>query len=426
MFHSLSLIQSIDLSSFDARNVTNMGRMFSGCSSLKNINFSSFNTSKVTNMQYMFHLCISLETLDVSSFDTSQVVNFESMFRSCSKLKFLNLSNFNTRSEQNMSFMFQNSMNLNLVILSPNFIMKSDSSENFLSNECMEIVENGADILVEIKNELKKCPNVIEIEIDSKNVEKIKFINYFSAINNNNIYKEIEINKILIYINSELKQKTKFINAKNDETYMIKLKYPSDFNSNCDGMFKDLDKIKSIKFYNFKGCKTASQMFLNTSLETLNLSQFNTSQISNMYQMFANSKLLKSIGVSKFELKNNVYLEDMFCNCLSLKNIDKLSFTKIAFLCQENFPYFIEKLEIYIEKCENSNYQYSIEETKRCVESCDKEKFPVIIFHNKTCSKFCSKDLYLYNSICYINCPEKTHKNELKNICECNNLYYID
>ena len=39
--------------------------------------------------------------------------------------------------------------------------------------------------------------------------------------------------------------------------------------------------------------------------------------------MFANLTLLNSIGVSKFELSENVKTDEMFCNCRSLKNIDK-------------------------------------------------------------------------------------------------------
>ena len=60
----------------------------------------------------------------------------------------------------------------------------------------MEIVENEATIDGDIRTNLSTCSNVIEISIDSNKEEEIKFINYFSATKNNNIFNENEINII--------------------------------------------------------------------------------------------------------------------------------------------------------------------------------------------------------------------------------------
>ena len=354
--------------------------------------------------------------MDVTNFDTSAVKNFSRMFEYCYKLKFLDLSSFDTSSVTDMTKMFFDSMNLNLLILSKQFIMKTNYDQ-FITNECTEIIENGASITNEIKDYLKTCSNVIEILIDSKEEENIKFINYFPAINNNNN------NDISIYVNGK-EEETNIIKANKDENYIIKIKYPPNFSSNCDGMFKGLNKIKSIKFYNFKGCSSAFQMFQNcSSLETLNLSQFNTSEITNMNQMFANSTLLNSIGVSKFELSENVKTDEMFCNCRSLKNIDKSSFTKNEFKC---LIYYIKDLNIFVDKCENSEFKFTIEETKSCVNSCENTDFPFTILYNKTCTKLCPKNLFSFNLKCYLKCPEDTHRNEEKNFCECNNLFHFD
>ena len=114
----------------------------------------------------------------------------------------------------------------------------------------------------------------------------------------------------------------------------------------------------------------------------------------------------------------------MLCNCISLKNINNSYFTeKNAFKC---FFYFIKEKQIYLDKCEYSGFEFSIEETKNCVNSCKNTDFPFTILHNKTCTKICPKNLFSFNFDCYSNCPEKTHKTEENNICECNNLFYID
>ena len=96
MFRNCSSLISLDLSSFNTTNITNMRGMFYSCSSLKSINFSSCDTNNVYNMRGMFKKCTSLESLDLSSFKTTNVKNLDSMFANCSSLKSLDLTYFNT------------------------------------------------------------------------------------------------------------------------------------------------------------------------------------------------------------------------------------------------------------------------------------------------------------------------------------------
>ena len=75
---------SIDLSSFDTSNVTNMIFMFS-FSKVSYLDLSSFDTSNVTDMSNMFSFSLA-NTIDLSSFDTSNVTNMSSMFNSAANL----------------------------------------------------------------------------------------------------------------------------------------------------------------------------------------------------------------------------------------------------------------------------------------------------------------------------------------------------
>jgi surface protein len=76
--------------------------MFLGCRNLTTLDLSSFNTSNVTDMNGMFQYCESLTTLDLSNFDTSKVTNMSGMFYACKSLTTLDLSNFNTSKVTNM------------------------------------------------------------------------------------------------------------------------------------------------------------------------------------------------------------------------------------------------------------------------------------------------------------------------------------
>ena len=54
--------------------------MFANCSNLETIDLSSFDTKNVEHMYSMFKSCSNLETIDLSSFDTKKVINMSEMF----------------------------------------------------------------------------------------------------------------------------------------------------------------------------------------------------------------------------------------------------------------------------------------------------------------------------------------------------------
>ena len=65
-----------------------MSFMFHGCSSLTSIDLSSFNTSNVTDMYRMFLGCNELTTIyTTAGFDTTNVTSGGEMFKNCVKLK---------------------------------------------------------------------------------------------------------------------------------------------------------------------------------------------------------------------------------------------------------------------------------------------------------------------------------------------------
>ena len=86
-------------------NVTNMEQMF-GYSNAATLDLSSFDTSNVTNMRDMFCNCPDLLSLDLSNFDTSNVTNMSTMFVYCQELRALDLSSFDTSNVTDMSYMF--------------------------------------------------------------------------------------------------------------------------------------------------------------------------------------------------------------------------------------------------------------------------------------------------------------------------------
>ena len=106
MFEYCNKLTALDLSNFDTSKVRNMGYMFHGCTDLKNIDLGSFDTSNVTDMFYMFKDCESLTNLDLSSFNTSNVIDMDGMFRGCGSLTDLDLSSFDTSNTEDYDDIF--------------------------------------------------------------------------------------------------------------------------------------------------------------------------------------------------------------------------------------------------------------------------------------------------------------------------------
>ena len=129
MFAECTALTSLDLSSFNTANVTNMRLMFSECTALTSLNLSNFNTTNVTTMEYMFNECIALPTLDLSSFNTANVTDMEGMFKDSESLVDLNISSFDTSSLYLLDEMFMNCTSLTELNLEHFHIPDIDKSD---------------------------------------------------------------------------------------------------------------------------------------------------------------------------------------------------------------------------------------------------------------------------------------------------------
>ena len=138
MFYDCSKITSIDLSSFDTKDVINMGYMFHGCINVTNINLSSFNTSNTTNMRNMFNNCNKLENINLITFDTKKVKNMGYMFQFCQALKKLDLTHFDTTNVSNMEYMFSDCTSLTDIDLS-SFVFSKNPKLSCIFSGCKNL-----------------------------------------------------------------------------------------------------------------------------------------------------------------------------------------------------------------------------------------------------------------------------------------------
>ena len=98
---------------------------------------------------------------------------------------------------------------------------------------------------------------------------------------------------------------------------------------NMSYMFYDCSNLTSLDLSNFNTSNITDMgdMFSGcTGLTSLYLSNFDTSSVTDMSYMFSNCKALTSLGLSSFDTSNVTSMMSMFFNCSSLTNLDLSNF----------------------------------------------------------------------------------------------------
>lgn len=145
----------LDISYFDASNVTDVGLMFNGMTELSSLTLGNiFDARKVTNMTSSLGYLGSLKTIDLTGvklrdvidmsrlfngskleqitfgtdIDTSKVTNMYNLFNRCSKLSNLRLDNFTFNENVSLgSFLTGLADDINIYV-------KSDTEKTFISS----------------------------------------------------------------------------------------------------------------------------------------------------------------------------------------------------------------------------------------------------------------------------------------------------
>ena len=252
-FNKCSNLISLDFSIFDTLNIADMSYMFSFCKNLKEIKgINNFKTKNVINMYAMFNECRKLEHLDLSSFNTSNVLDMGMMFSFCQNIKEIKgINNFNTNKVTNMNGMFQSCSELKYLNLS-NFNTSNVINMSYMFNGCNRL-------------------------------EVIEGIKHFNTIKVTNM-------KVMFQLCIELKNLDL---SCLDTSNVMDMSY----------MFYSCSKLKEIK----------------------GIKHFNTCKVINMYAMFNGCDKLEYLDLSSFNTSNVTDMGMMFCFCKNLREIKGLN-----------------------------------------------------------------------------------------------------
>ena len=325
LFYNYSEVTTIEgLNNLDTSNSMSMQSMFSGMSSLTSLELNGFNTSHVDNMSNMFENCSSLELLDLSMFDTTYLNNISGMFSDMLKLQELNLSNW--KFNNNLTKLFVNNVKLfndpllkSIVLNNVNTSQVTDISGMFAylgnNNKLLETLDLSSFDTSHVTNmqELFKSSTSLQtLDLSSWDTSEVKEasemfyeatgltqlnISNWDFSNIQNCKKFLELNNSLAILNM-----TNFI-------------FPSDSSNFFTGGLGRLNEI-ILTDSNTSYVTNMHGMFSTLSnINNIDLSSWDTSNVSDFGTMFWNTQFSKIIFGPKFVYKSGALTAGMFANC---------------------------------------------------------------------------------------------------------------
>ena len=336
MFENCSGLTSLDLSNFDTSNVTGMSSMFSGCSGLTSLDASGFDTSNVRYMSDMFRGCSGLTSLDVSGFNTSNVTYMYFMFYNCSGLTSLDLSNFNTSKVTYMRSMFENCSGLTTIYAGDNWNTDNVTYSEHMFYNCTKL---KGDIQFDSSYEDKTYAKTKDGYLTYKGAQTLTAGSgwYKSSEKKNTI---TEISFVDSYTPTTKPDETwnadvgdaGTIKAYRTGTEVIVVsnnKGTIMANPSCAQMFKGFSKLTNLNLSNFDTSNVTdmNSMFSGCNkLTSLDVSHFDTSNVTDMNSMFNGCNSLTSLGISNFDTSNVKGMFSIFAGCSSLTSLNLSNF----------------------------------------------------------------------------------------------------
>ena len=320
MFFSCSSLTSLDVTHFNTEKVTNMSFMFSDCSSLTSLDVTHFNTEKVSGMNGMFYSCPKLTSLDVRNFNTANVTNMSYMFSGCSSLTSLYLTNFNTEKVTNMEKMFSFCKALTTIYASSKFVTPQGYYSRDMFSNCEKL--KGEEVWTEDKatdNTYAK----IEGGYFSGGIPMVKYadgtLTFFLTSK-----ETLGENEYGIYDGGATP--TWVSNNANVTKVVFDPAFANARPTTCNEWFQgcvNLTSIEGIEYLNTSQVTDMHNMFYNCyHLQTTDFSGFDTRKVKDMSYMFYNCGSLESLDISNFNTSEVTDMRCMFESCIGLTSLD--------------------------------------------------------------------------------------------------------
>ena len=341
---------------------SNSSSLFQNFNTVVSINFNnSFNTEKATAMSTTFGNCPKLENLDLTNFNTEKVTTIQYIFVSDSSLTDLNLSSFDTSKITQWSFMFSgctNLQSLNLSGWSNDKITDMSGLFNSLKKlKSINLTNFKTTNVSSFKSMFYNCNALESLDLSGFNTEKVNTM--FEMFAGCNTLTTLNLSNFNM---DKVKSSLRMFGYCNNLTSIT---FGNNLNTteltNMSQMFIGCSKLTSLdlKGFNTSNVTNMSNMFTScTLLSSLDITSFNTLNVTDMSQMFSGCKNIQTIDLSSFEVKDGLNMSTMFYQCSKLSSIDlrNMDFENKTVTTTNMFQFTTQVIDIYAKNEYNKNY----------------------------------------------------------------------
>lgn len=306
MFQSCSALEYIDVTDWDLSSAETMASTFWKCTSLKEIDGTRYwNTGNVTTLKATFEHCTALETLDVSTWDTGNVTSLHGTFYNCYSLPGVDVSNWDTGNVTTMQGTFSgDGHNTGEMIFTElpveNWDVSKVTTMNSMFYGCGQLTELDLS-----KWDTRSVTNFRHVFTDCFKLEKLDFTgwNTESATNFDGMFNDCTALKELDVSDFDTGKVTTF----------------HQFFEGC----ASLTTVIGMDNWDTSSLIDMSEMFYNNGkdmhLEYIDLSAFNTSNVTTTYSMFSGCTRLATVYVGDgWDMSLVTNSGSMFAGCGSL------------------------------------------------------------------------------------------------------------
>lgn len=331
MFKNCKSLKEIDFgTTFKPNNNTSLCCTFQGCKNLEKIlNADGWNTSNVTTLEGTFADCEKLENISfVRDWNTENNTSLRSTFQNCKKLAdFSSIKYWNTEKVTDMAMLFSWSWNLQEIDLSNWKTPKvKDMGSMFFNSriESIDLTNFDTSNVISMSNMFNSCGYLETVNMANLDVSNITSFDGMFCYGYK--IKSIDITGwnapqcksvgIMFFSNRSL------TDLKGIETLLQRDEYVT---TNIRCCFSEVPtstldlskwKLKTTDniYYTFYNCK---------NLKSLDLSGFDTSNVTNMSRLFQRCESLEEIkGIENWDVSKVKSFGYMFDSCFNLKSLD--------------------------------------------------------------------------------------------------------
>lgn len=325
-------LEKIDLSHLDTSTMISMKNMFLSCRDLKEIIFGdNFNSSNVTDMDDCFGKCEKLTSINTSKINVSNVTTMQYCFANCTNIAALDLSSWDVSKLIYLGDLFKNCTNLKLINMCP-FTKTFNIGQNIFRGMSYTTLKAPHSFITQL-NDLSILPVSFTVEYCDEEPKRTNWLSYTTGYDNINNLNFVTVNGTRTLLRGEGKSlgTETVITSMNFRGYRDSNDNPvdnclnfinmSDINTSAitdmSYMYQNLTQLKGINAdfdtsavttfeYMFAGCK---------ELTSLNLKRFTTTACTNTLGMFRNCTSLDTLDLRHFDMTNVTSFTNMFMNC---------------------------------------------------------------------------------------------------------------